>query len=110
MQETKIATRQSYGEALVKLGKENLDVVVLDADLSSATKTKLFADAFPEGFFNVGIAEQDLMGTAAGLSTFGKIPFAAYVIRILLICEILQCVFSHSITARSYLFRLYCHG
>ena len=77
MQETKIATRQSYGEALVKLGKENLDVVVLDADLSSATKTKLFADAFPERFFNVGIAEQDLMGTAAGLSTFGKIPFAS---------------------------------
>ncbi len=77
MQETKIATRQSYGEALVKLGKENPQVVVLDADLSSATKTKLFADAFPERFFNVGIAEQDLMGTAAGVSTFGKIPFAS---------------------------------
>lgn len=77
MKEKKIATRQSYGEALVKLGEENKEVVVLDADLSSATKTKLFAEKFPERFFNVGIAEQDLMGTAAGLSTFGKIPFAS---------------------------------
>lgn len=77
MKEKKIATRQSYGEALVKLGEENKEVVVLDADLSSATKTKLFAERFPERFFNVGIAEQDLMGTAAGLSTFGKIPFAS---------------------------------
>ena len=73
MQTTKIATRQSYGEALVELGKKNPQIVVLDADLSSATKTQLFAKQFPERFFNVGIAEQDLMGTAAGLSTFGKI-------------------------------------
>jgi len=77
MKEEKVATRQSYGEALLKLGEENKEIVVLDADLSSATKTKLFAEAFPERFFNVGIAEQDLMGTAAGLSTFGKIPFAS---------------------------------
>jgi len=77
MKEKKVATRQSYGEALAKLGEVNKEVVVLDADLSSATKTKLFAEKFPERFFNVGIAEQDLMGTAAGLATFGKIPFAS---------------------------------
>ena len=73
----KIATRQSYGEALAKLGEENENVVVLDADLSSATKTSLFAKKFPERFFDIGIAEQDLMGTAAGLSTFGKIPYVS---------------------------------
>jgi len=73
----KIATRQSYGEALLELGKENPDVVVLDADLSGATKTNLFAKEFPKRFINVGIAEQNLMGTAAGLATFGKIPYAS---------------------------------
>ena len=73
----KIATRQSYGEALVELGKENEKVVVLDADLSSATKTNLFAKEFPERFFDMGIAEQNLMGTAAGMSTCGLIPFAS---------------------------------
>ena len=73
----KIATRQSYGEALAKLGEENENVVVLDADLSSATKTSIFAKKFPDRFFNIGIAEQDMMGTAAGLSTFGKIPYAS---------------------------------
>lgn len=73
----KIATRQSYGEALVSFGKENDQVVVLDADLSGATKTNLFAKEFPKRFFNVGIAEQNLMATAAGLSTFGKIPYAS---------------------------------
>ena len=72
----KIATRQSYGEALAKLGEENENVVVLDADLSSATKTSIFAKKFPDRFFDIGIAEQDMMGTAAGLSTFGKIPYA----------------------------------
>ena len=72
-----IATRQSYGEALVELGEENENVVVLDADLSSATKTALFAKKFPDRFFDMGIAEQDMMGTAAGLSTFGKIPYAS---------------------------------
>ena len=75
--EQKIATRQSYGEALVELGKENENIVVLDADLSSATKTNLFAKEFPNRFINVGIAEQNLMGIAAGLSTFGKIPYAS---------------------------------
>lgn len=73
----KIATRQSYGEALAKLGEENENVVVLDADLSSATKTSIFAKKFPDRFFDIGIAEQDMMGTAVGLSTFGKIPYAS---------------------------------
>ena len=73
----KIATRQSYGEELAKLGEENNEIVVLDADLSTATKTVIFAEKFPDRFINVGIAEQNLMGIAAGLSTFGKIPFAS---------------------------------
>lgn len=73
----KIATRQSYGEALAELGKENNNIVVLDADLSTATKTNLFANEFPNRFFDMGIAEQDLIGTAVGLSTFGKIPYAS---------------------------------
>ena len=73
----KIATRQSYGEALAKLGEENENVVVLDADLSSATKTSIFAKKFSDRFFDIGIAEQDMMGTAVGLSTFGKIPYAS---------------------------------
>lgn len=71
------ATRDSYGETLVELGKENPDVVVLDADLSSSTKTSLFAEAFPDRFFNVGIAEANMMGIAAGLARSGKIPFAS---------------------------------
>ena len=62
----KIATRQSYGEELAKLGEENKQIVVLDADLSTATKTELFAKKFPDRFINVGIAEQNLMGIAAG--------------------------------------------
>ncbi len=73
----KKATRQSFGEALVELGKINENLVVLDSDLSAATKTSLFAKEFPERFFDMGIAEQDMIGTAAGLSTCGKIPFAA---------------------------------
>ena len=73
----KIATRQSYGEQLAKLGEENKDIVVLDADLTTATKTGIFAEKFPDRFINVGIAEQNLMGIAAGLSTFGKIPYAS---------------------------------
>lgn len=73
----KIATRQSYGEELAKLGEENENIVVLDADLSTATKTEIFAKKFPNRFINVGIAEQNLMGIAAGLSTFGKIPYAS---------------------------------
>jgi transketolase len=73
----KVATRDAYGDALVSLGKKRNDVVVLDADLSGSTKTAKFAKAFPERFFNVGIAEQDMIGTAAGLSIAGKLPFAS---------------------------------
>ncbi len=71
------ATRQSYGEKLAELGEKNKDIVVLDADLSGATKTSIFAKKFPERFFDMGISEQDMMSTAAGLATFGKIPFAS---------------------------------
>lgn len=74
---TKIATREAYGEALAELGEEIKDIVVLDADLSGSTKTAIFAKKYPERFFNIGIAEQDLMGTAAGFATCGKIPFAS---------------------------------
>ena len=74
---TNIATRDAYGEALVELGQINKDVVVLDADLSKSTKTSDFSKAFPERFFNMGIAEQNLLGTAAGLAAMGKIPFAS---------------------------------
>ena len=77
MLEKKIATRQSYGEALASLGEKRKEIVVLDADLSSATKTNLFAEKFPERFFDMGIAEQDMLGTAAGFATCGKIPFAS---------------------------------
>ena len=73
----KIPTRQSYGEALKQLGKENENIVVLDADLSTATKTELFAKEFPNRFFDMGIAEQDMIGTAAGFATSGKIPYAS---------------------------------
>lgn len=72
-----IATRDAYGEALAKLGEENSSVVVLDADLSGSTKTSLFAKKFPERFFNMGIAEANMIGTAAGLAAAGKIPFAS---------------------------------
>ena len=76
-EDRKIATRQSYGETLAQLGEKNSRVVVLDADLSSATKTNIFAKRFPDRFINVGIAEQNLMGTAAGLAAYGKIPFVS---------------------------------
>lgn len=75
--ENKKATRQSYGEAIAELGKENKDVVVLDADLAGATKTNIFAKEFPERFFDMGIAEQDMIATAAGFATCGKIPYAS---------------------------------
>ncbi|MGI6129849.1 MAG: transketolase family protein, partial [bacterium] len=73
----KIATRDAYGETLIELGRELKDLVVLDADLSKSTKTAGFAKLFPERFFNMGIAESNLMGTAAGLATAGKIPFVS---------------------------------
>lgn len=73
----KKATRESYGEELVELGKTNPNVVVLDADLSTATKTSLFASKFPDRFFDMGISEQDMMSTAAGMATCGDIPYAS---------------------------------
>ena len=73
----KKATRQSYGEALEELGKENDKIVVLDADLAQTTKTCMFAKSFPDRFFDVGIAEQNLMGVAAGLANSGFIPYAS---------------------------------
>lgn len=73
----KIATREAYGRALVELGKANSRIVVLDADLSCSTKTGYFAKEFPDRFFNMGVSEQDMMGTAAGLALTNKIPFAS---------------------------------
>lgn len=73
----KQATRDAYGKALVDLGHIREDIVVLDADLSGSTKTALFAKAFPDRFFNMGIAEQNMIGTAAGLAASGYIPFAS---------------------------------
>ena len=73
----KKATRQSYGEALLELGKKNKNIVVFDADLSTATKTNIFAKEFPERFYDMGIAEQNMISTAAGMSTCGKIPYAS---------------------------------
>ena len=71
------ATRLGFGEALVELGRENPDVVVLGGDVSGSVKTDLFMKAFPDRFISVGVAEQDMMGTAAGLAIAGKIPFAS---------------------------------
>ena len=73
----KKAIRNAYGEALKRLGEINKNVVVLDGDLSGSTMTKTFKAAFPERFFNMGIAEQNIMGAAAGLAIDGKIPFAS---------------------------------
>ena len=72
-----LGTRNVYGEILVELARTNKDIVVLDADLSSSTMTKLFAREFPDRFFNMGVSEQDMMGTAAGLALTGKIPFVS---------------------------------
>lgn len=73
----KIATREAYGAALVELGRKNPDVVVLDADLAKSTKTAGFGKEFPARFFDMGIAEQNMIGTAAGLAAAGKVPFAS---------------------------------
>ena len=73
----KIATRDSYGNALVELGKEHDDLVVLDADLAAATKTGTFKKAFPERHIDCGIAECNMMGIAAGIAAAGKVPFAS---------------------------------
>ena len=73
----KVATRQSYGEALVELGAEHDDFVVFDADLAAATQTGKFKAAYPDRFFDAGIAEQNLMGLAAGVATTGRVAFAS---------------------------------
>ena len=73
----KQATREAYGQALEELGAVRQDVVVLDADLSKSTKTSMFQSKYPERFFNAGIAEQNLMGLAAGFAAAGKVPFAS---------------------------------
>lgn len=73
----KIATRDSYGNALVELGKEHDNLIVLDADLAAATKTGVFKKVFPERHIDCGIAECNMMGIAAGIATTGKVPFAS---------------------------------
>ena len=70
-------TRESFGIALCEMAKTNKDIVVLDADLAAATKTSIFQKEFPERFFDCGIAEANMVGTAAGLAAAGKIPVAA---------------------------------
>ncbi len=72
-----MSTRDVYGRTLAELGKENERIVVLDADVSSCTRTCEFGKLFPNRFFNLGIAEADMMATAAGLAACGKIPFAS---------------------------------
>jgi transketolase len=73
----KIATRESYGNALKELGAVNDKVVVVDADLAGSTKTAVFRSAYPERHFNCGIAECNVMGTAAGMASMGLVPFAS---------------------------------
>ena len=73
----KIATRDAYGKALAELGETHPEIVVLDADLSKSTRTSDFAEKFPDRFFDIGIAEANMMGVAAGLARSGKVPFAS---------------------------------
>ena len=72
-----VSLREAYGKTLVELGRENPDIVALDADLCRSTMTQFFALKFPERFFDCGIAEQNMVGIAAGLAASGKIPFAS---------------------------------
>ena len=72
-----LSTRDAYGETLLRLGRANRDIVVLDSDLSASTRTQLFAQEFPDRFFNFGVAEANMVATAAGLAASGKIPFAS---------------------------------
>ncbi len=76
-QELILSTREAYGDVLVEMGKENEKIFVMDADLSASTMTCKFAEVYPERFFNIGIAEQNMMGISAGLALSGKIPFAS---------------------------------
>ena len=71
------APREAFGHTLVELARENPDIVVLDADLASSTRVTYFAEAFPERFFQMGVAEQNMMGVAAGMALMGKIPFVS---------------------------------
>lgn len=73
----KLGTRDVYGDTLAELGEKNKEIVVLSADLSDSTKVSKFGKKFPDRFFNIGVAEQDMMGMAAGLASAGKIPFAS---------------------------------
>lgn len=73
----KISLRETYGQTLLELGRENRDIVVLDADLANSTMTRYFGSEFPERFFDCGVAEQDMVGIAAGLAASGKIPFVS---------------------------------
>ncbi len=75
MKKEKIATRQSYGEKLAELGEKYKDIVVFDADLSAATKTSIFAKKYPDRFFDMGIAEADMVSTAAGMATCSKVTY-----------------------------------
>ena len=77
MEQQKTATREGYGKALLELGRKNKNVVVVDADLGDSTKAEYFGKEFPERFFTVGIAEQNMIGVAAGISVTGKIPYAS---------------------------------
>ena len=77
MKEEKKATRPAYGEILAEIGEKYSDIIVLDADLATATKTGIFAKKFPERFLDMGIAENNMMSTAAGIATTGKVPFAS---------------------------------
>ncbi|MBI2649934.1 transketolase family protein [Candidatus Woesearchaeota archaeon] len=77
MEQQKAATRDGYGKALLELGKQNPNVVALDADLSDSTRSEYFAKQFPDRFFSMGIAEQDMIGAAAGMAFSGKIPYAS---------------------------------
>ncbi len=77
MKDEKIATRQSYGEKLEELGGKYKDIVVFDADLAGATKTSIFAKSYPDRFFDMGIAEADMVSTAAGMATCGKVPYVS---------------------------------
>jgi transketolase len=72
-----VSVREAYGKALLELGMENHEVVVLDSDLSRSTMTAFFAREFPERFFECGVAEQNMIGIAAGMAASGKIPFAS---------------------------------
>ena len=76
-EQKKIATRDSYGAALVELGREHRDVVVLDADLAAATKTGVFKKEFPARHFDCGIAESNMVAAAAGMAAMGLVPFAS---------------------------------